>query len=57
MTRIPPSIDQQLLDEASRIAGEATTLCDALGWLREDYVGAIHARLRVKWREREVASV
>jgi len=55
MTRIPPAIDQELRDEANRIAGEATTLCDVFGWAREDYVGAIHARLRVKWREREVA--
>lgn len=55
MTRIPPAIDQQLRDEAKRIAGEATTLCDALGWLREDYVGCIHAVLRRKWRDREVA--
>lgn len=55
MTRIPPAIDVELLELADKIAGTDTTLIDALGWARADYVGAIHARLRVKWLNQEVA--
>ena len=51
MTRIPPAVDVELLELADKIAGKDTTLIDALGWARADYVSAIHARLRCKWRE------
>ena len=56
MIRIPPAVDLELHAIAERAAGDDTTLIDAMGWTRGDFVAAIHARLRVKWREmREVA--
>lgn len=55
MIRIPGHVDQRLLDLADTIAGPDTTLIDAMGWERRDYVNAIYRRLRAKWREGAVA--
>ena len=41
MIRIPPAVDLELHDIAERAAGKDTTLIDAMGWTRGDFVAAI----------------
>lgn len=56
MIRIPPAIDLDLRAQAEIIAGPDTTLTDAMQWSRSDYIGAIHAILRCKWREGAISA-
>jgi hypothetical protein len=54
LTRIPPAIDMHLRELAEHAAGpNPWPLLNETGWSREEFVAAIHARLRDKWRERE----
>lgn len=56
MTRIPPAIDQQLRDMAEKAVGpNPWPLLAETGWTREEFVAAVHARLRSKWRQEVVA--
>jgi hypothetical protein len=56
MTRIPPSIDLHLRDIAEKAVGpNPWPLLDGTGWTREEFVSAVHARLRSKWRDQEAA--
>lgn len=56
MIRIPPAIDLTLRDQAELIAGPDTVLTDAMQWTRADYIDAIHAILRCKWREGAISA-
>lgn len=58
MIRIPPSIDQDLRDIADKAVGpNPWPLLAETGWTREEFVAAVHARLRSKWRQREEVAV